>query len=143
MTFRLYEFLCYKWELATLMSFKFPIFVYGIAPPAMMFFSTTNREVGRYDGYDVKYTQKISAKQVWNLGLFMVDKVKHHIPKHQQLVMEKLLCQRPTMLLLGTTCAPLDHCFFLKNILKFLIRLSKNIKFLKSFLNTIMLRCMF
>lgn len=42
----------------------------------------------QYDGYDVRYTQKTSAKQVKSLALFMVDKVKGHILE-QQLVMEK------------------------------------------------------
>jgi hypothetical protein len=92
------------------------VVVKGVVPPPMMFSTTNDREVGRYDGYDVKYTQKLNAEQVKSLALFMVDKVKCHIPKHQQLIMEIFLCQGPTMLL-GATRAPLDHFVFEKKIL--------------------------
>jgi hypothetical protein len=43
-------------------------------------------------------------------------------------------------MLLGTTCALLNHCYIFR---MFLICLSKNIKNIKNFFNTIMLRWIF
>jgi hypothetical protein len=90
--------------------------VKGDVPLPMMFSTTNDREVGQYDGYDVRHSQKINVEQARSLALFMVEKVKCHIPKHQQLIMEKFLCQGPTMLLRATR-APLRPLFFLTNIL--------------------------
>jgi hypothetical protein len=55
---------------------------------------TTNDkdDYAQYNGYDVRYTQKTSAKQTESLALFVVDKVKGQTLKHQKLITEYFLC---------------------------------------------------
>jgi len=99
--------------------------VKGVAPPSMMFSTTNDREVGCYDGYNVRCTQKINVEQVRSLELFMANKVKCHTLEHHQLIMEKFSCQSSNHDIKRHTC-PFRPLLLLKNILKiFLIHLSK------------------
>jgi hypothetical protein len=76
------------------------------------------------------------------LGFLVVDHTHEDIDGCFGYLSKKLREQKGPTILLGASHAPLDHYFILKIFLEsFKHVFQKNMKFLKSFFNMIMLRC--